>query len=196
MTVLTAWLLYGFLAFGLRTLVQVVATGKTGWVSLRRIKQPLERTAWWAISIALCAACASALLPPMATSAWLRWLGWLLYASGLILTVAAQVAMGRSWRVGQDSEERTQLVAYGLFGLVRNPIYTGMLLTVLALTLVHCNWLAIAAYALLMLGLELQVRRVEEPFLAGVHGAAYQRYAAHVGRFVPGVGVGTRLPDA
>jgi len=192
MTVASAWLIYGFLAFGLRTLVQLVTTGKSGWVSPRRMTQPLERVAWWTILIALTAAFASAFLPPTAAAAWLPLLGGPLYTSGLVITVAAQLAMGRSWRVGQDSEERTKLVSRGLFGLVRNPIYTGMLLAVLGLTLLNCNGLAVAAYALLVLGLELQVRRVEEPFLARIHGAAYQRYAAQVGRFLPGIGRGLR----
>jgi protein-S-isoprenylcysteine O-methyltransferase Ste14 len=38
------------------------------------------------------------------------------------------------------------------------------------------------------LGMELHVRRVEEPYLHWAHGDAYRDYAARVGRFVPGVG--------
>ena len=38
------------------------------------------------------------------------------------------------------------------------------------------------------LGLELQVRAVEEPYLLRTHGDAYRAYAARVGRFLPGVG--------
>jgi protein-S-isoprenylcysteine O-methyltransferase Ste14 len=37
--------------------------------------------------------------------------------------------------------------------------------------------------------LELQVRRVEEPYLLGKHGAAYRSYTASVGQFIPGVGL-------
>ncbi|MFZ0230386.1 MAG: isoprenylcysteine carboxylmethyltransferase family protein, partial [Mycobacterium sp.] len=32
-------------------------------------------------------------------------------------------------------------------------------------------------------------RRVEEPYLLATHGAAYRRYTASVGRFIPGVGL-------
>ncbi|MFZ3348795.1 MAG: hypothetical protein WA248_27530 [Mycobacterium sp.] len=42
---------------------------------------------------------------------------------------------------------------------------------------------------LTLAGLELQVRRVEEPYLLAKHGAAYRRYTASVGRFIPGVGL-------
>ena len=40
----------------------------------------------------------------------------------------------------------------------------------------------------LIIGLELHVRLVEEPYLLRVHGDAYRRYAARTGRFLPRVG--------
>ena len=49
------------------------------------------------------------------------------------------------------------------------------------------NPVALVALAL-WLGLEIQTRMVEEPYLLKVHGSAYAEYAARVGRFVPGVG--------
>jgi protein-S-isoprenylcysteine O-methyltransferase Ste14 len=191
MTVIAAWLIYGLLAFALRTLVQLRTTGSSGWVSVRQLKQPLERAAWASIAIALITGFGSALLPPSAAlelPARIAMLGWLLYGAGLVLSIASQFAMGRSWRIGQDAQERTEFVAHGPFQMVRNPIYSGMLLAVLGLTVLHCSWLACAAYGLLIVGLELQVRGVEEPFLARVHGTTYEHYAARVGRFFPGVG--------
>jgi protein-S-isoprenylcysteine O-methyltransferase Ste14 len=50
------------------------------------------------------------------------------------------------------------------------------------------NVVAAATLAALVAGLETQVRLVEEPYLARVHGDRYRRYAAATGRFVPGVG--------
>jgi len=60
--------------------------------------------------------------------------------------------------------------------------------TAIGLTLLVGNWLAILGLVVLATALELQVRVVEEPYLLAVHGDAYRRYAAHVGRFVPGFG--------
>ena len=34
--------------------------------------------------------------------------------------------MGESWRIGVDVQERTSLVTAGVFGLVRNPIFSAM----------------------------------------------------------------------
>ena len=42
---------------------------------------------------------------------------------------------------------------------------------------------------LLVASIQLQVRRVEEPYLLRTHGDAYRAYAAQVGRFIPGVGM-------
>ena len=41
---------------------------------------------------------------------------------------------------------------------------------------------------LLIAGLEIQVRLVEEPHLIRTHGEAYLAWARGVGRFVPGLG--------
>jgi len=46
----------------------------------------------------------------------------------------------------------------------------------------------LAAWLVLVLTLQLQVRAVEEPYLLSVHGTDYGRYAARVGRLLPGVG--------
>ncbi|GAA2724696.1 hypothetical protein [Cellulomonas aerilata] len=48
-----------------------------------------------------------------------------------------------------------------------------------------------AALTALVVAVQLQVRAVEEPYLAQVHGERYRAWAARTGRFVPGVG---RMP--
>ncbi len=66
--------------------------------------------------------------------------------------------MGDAWRIGVDPEERTELVTDGPFRLVRNPIYSAMIPTVLGLVLLVPNVLAISALVALLVGLELQVQ--------------------------------------
>lgn len=74
---------------------------------------------------------------------------------------------------------------------MRNPIFTAMFATAFGLAAMVPNVLAVAGAAGLMLGLELHVRLVEEPYLQRVHGDTYKWYAVSAGRFLPGVG---RLP--
>jgi protein-S-isoprenylcysteine O-methyltransferase Ste14 len=74
--------------------------------------------------------------------------------------------------------ETTTLVRSGVFGWVRNPIFTAMLVFGLGIALVTPNVVAILGFALLVVTIELQVRVVEEPYLSNVHGEAYRDYRA------------------
>ena len=107
---------------------------------------------------------------------------------GLVLAWAAQVEMGDSWRVGVHTGESTGLVTGGVFGAVRNPIFTAMIIAQAGTVLMAVNWVSLAALAALVMACQLQVRRVEEPHLAGVHGQVYLDYRSRTGRFIPGWG--------
>jgi len=185
------------LAFGVRVVVQVRRTGSTGVRGLDRDAAPLEWLAGALFVASLLTAAAAPLLALLGASEPVGALdgvvahatGVALAAAGIVGTFVAQLAMGDSWRIGVESEERTELVTDGLFALVRNPIYSAMIPTVLGLALMVPSPVALIALAGLGLALELQVRVVEEPFLLRAHGASYARYAARVGRFVPGIGL-------
>lgn len=108
--------------------------------------------------------------------------------TGIGATLVAQQSMGSSWRIGVDLTETTTLVRTGIFGAVRNPIFTAMLVTAGGLALLTPNVVALVAFAALFAAIELQVRAVEEPYLHRMHGDAYRDYTGKVGRFVPRVG--------
>jgi len=116
--------------------------------------------------------------------------GVVLAISGATLTLAAQLQMGDSWRIGVERGERTVLVTDRLFGLVRNPIYSGLGLFGLGFVLLVPNVIAASGFVVAVLGVVFQVRLVEEPNLAIVHGDRYRAYASRTGRFVPGLGKG------
>jgi protein-S-isoprenylcysteine O-methyltransferase Ste14 len=115
-------------------------------------------------------------------------LGTLLAALGIAGTLHAQLAMGSSWRVGVDPSERTALRTEGPFRLVRNPIFSWMMLAAAGLALLVPNLASLGALAALVTAIELQVRLVEEPYLLRTHGEAYASWAQRTGRFVPGLG--------
>jgi protein-S-isoprenylcysteine O-methyltransferase Ste14 len=116
-------------------------------------------------------------------------LGALVTIAGILLTWLAQQAMGTSWRIGVLEAERTELVTTGLFAVVRNPIFSCMLLTAAGFVLLLPNALTLTSAVCLFLAIELQVRAVEEPYLLRTHGEAYAAYCGRVGRFVPGLGL-------
>ena len=183
-------------AFGLRTAMQLRRTGSSGWRGFSRSGSGAGDVGGVLFAVAL----VLALVAPIADLAgWVEPIdgldGTLGHGAGLVLTVLggagtvlAQLAMGDSWRIGVDASERTDLVTRGPFQLVRNPIFTAMLMTALGLALLVPNALSLAALGLLVVGLELHVRLVEEPYLVRTHGDRYRSYASRTGRFVPGFG--------
>lgn len=114
--------------------------------------------------------------------------GTVLAIAGIAATLYAQHDMGQSWRIGVDPSETTTLVRHGVFARVRNPIFTAMLIFAAGITLMTPNPLALAAFLVLLVTIELQVRVVEEPYLNTAHGQAYRDYCETVGRFVPHIG--------
>ena len=193
---LGAYLLYLGLAFGLRTVIQIRRTGSSGFKGISGRAGSAEWLAGVLFVVALAVGFAA---PVLALADVVEPIGALdvrgahvagivLFAGGLAATLAAQFAMGASWRIGVDHAERTELVTDGPFAISRNPIFAAMVPASLGLTLMVPSVVAIAGVIALVVALELQVRVVEEPYLQGIHGRAYTAYAARVGRFAPGVG--------
>ncbi|HZZ73357.1 MAG TPA: isoprenylcysteine carboxylmethyltransferase family protein [Pirellulales bacterium] len=115
-------------------------------------------------------------------------IGGELLAIGTLLTAAAQLRMGRSWRVGIDETASPGLVTHGLYRFCRNPIYLGMLLALAGLTLLLPTWFSLV----FVLGTAWCIRAQtleEEVYLTRVYGAQFRSYAARVGRFWPGLGI-------
>ena len=188
--------LYMALAFGLRTWLQLRRTGESGFKGISGRPGSLEWIAGvlFVLAIAVGAAApvldVTGVLEPLDAldSAGVRATGVAIFIVGLVGTLYAQVAMGESWRIGVDEEERTALVTTGPFAVVRNPIFAAMLPASLGLALLVPNVAALVGFGALVLALQIQVRLVEEPYLLRQHGEAYRSYAARVGRFVPGLG--------
>ena len=188
--------LYMALAFGLRVLIQLRRTGSTGFHGIGGRPGSAE----WLVGVGFVAAALFGLAAPvLALLGWVEpisaldtsavhVLGTALALLGIAATLYAQLAMGKSWRIGIDPEERTALVTGGPFALVRNPIYSAVWPTALGLALLVPSWVSLAGLVGIGAALEAQVRVVEEPYLLRAHGDAYANYAARVGRFVPGIG--------
>jgi protein-S-isoprenylcysteine O-methyltransferase Ste14 len=114
---------------------------------------------------------------------WLQVAGVILLLVSLAWTVVAQAQMGESWRIGIDEERRTPLVREGVFSLSRNPIFLGMMLTLLGLFLVIPNAVTLLVLVLGVVLIQIQVR-LEEEFLSGTHGEAYVEYRCDVRRWL------------
>jgi protein-S-isoprenylcysteine O-methyltransferase Ste14 len=192
---LAAWGAWVAVTVGLRVWHQRRCTGDSGF-RLGDVKRGSAE--WWAAVLFFVAVPAN----PAAALAGLAGLeplrvpggtvvhiaGVVIALVGLALTSAAQMQMGDAWRVGVDQATRVRLVVGGPFRLVRNPIYSAMAINGIGVVLILPNLIALAQLGAFVVGLQIQVRRVEEPYLRRVNGIAYAQYSTSVGRFIPGIG--------
>ena len=176
MAELAIWMLVGFgvLAVVVRVAIQVIRTGRTGLIGVRRGVGPLG----WLAAVLFNGGVALGVLSVVDVQRGsldtidsvdvgaLHVIGIALAGAGGLTLFLAQLGMGESWRVGVNEEERTDLVTAGWFSLVRNPIYSAMILGLLGFALMVPTWLGFVAVVVTGIGLELQVRAVEEPYLS------------------------------
>jgi hypothetical protein len=99
-----------------------------------------------------------------------RLIGAVLLVTGGGLGVLAQVQTGASWRAGIDVSGRYELVCDGLFRVMRNPFYLGIILAAAGVALMVPNVVAVIGWLAVVLGCEIDVRLVEEPHLAAAKG--------------------------
>nr|WP_090346470.1 isoprenylcysteine carboxylmethyltransferase family protein [Mycolicibacterium malmesburyense]CRL79078.1 putative protein-S-isoprenylcysteine methyltransferase [Mycolicibacterium malmesburyense] len=190
------FVVFAALGFGWRSWQQKRRTGSTGFRGISGRPWSLEWFAGVGFVVAMGAAVFAPILQLMGVVAplaaldrtWVNFAGIAIAVIGIAATLYAQVDMGESWRIGVDANETTTLVRRGVFGLVRNPIFTAMMVFGLGIALITPNLVAVIGLVLLVATIEAQVRVVEEPYLLTVHGDTYRDYVATVGRFVPGVG--------
>lgn len=192
-TALILYIVWFVLAFGVRTWISWRRTGDAGWRGVSGRPFSLEWFAGVLFGVALAIGVAGPVagllgMPSLVDSPAVEWTGVVIAVVGVLLTLAAQMSMGDSWRIGVDESERTELVTAGAFRLARNPIFTAMVVTAVGLALMVPNVLAAVGVVALLVALELQVRGVEEPYLRTAHGASYLTYAGQVGRFLPWCG--------
>ncbi|MBL7693277.1 MAG: isoprenylcysteine carboxylmethyltransferase family protein [Ferruginibacter sp.] len=93
----------------------------------------------------------------------------------LLWVVIAQFQMSKSWRIGIDEENKTELVTVGLFSISRNPIFLGMILSVTGIFLIIPNVLTFFLCLFTYFVIQIQIR-LEEEFLIKQHGDEYLHY--------------------
>jgi protein-S-isoprenylcysteine O-methyltransferase Ste14 len=128
--------------------------------------------------------------PPLDVPMWrvpgaIQWALAGLGAAGFAFTWWARIHLGRLWssNVGRKADHR--IVDTGPYGIVRHPIYTGIILAAAATAALRATALSWVGVALLTLGWYVKAR-MEERFLREQLGAdRYEAYATRVPMLVP-----------
>lgn len=110
-------------------------------------------------------------------------IGVALLLVSFVWILVAQQQMGDSWRIGIDDETKTPLVREGVFRLSRNPIFLGMRINLLGLFLILPNAVTLTVLVLGDTLMQIQVR-LEEEYLARMHGQNYEQYRRLTRRWI------------
>ena len=114
---------------------------------------------------------------------WLQKVGWGLLILSLFFVWIAQTQMAKSWRIGIDEKNKSELVTHGLFSISRNPIFLGIMLANIGLFMVIPNAFTLLMIALSTTSINTQIR-LEESFLKREFGADYDAYFNKVRRWI------------
>jgi protein-S-isoprenylcysteine O-methyltransferase Ste14 len=114
-------------------------------------------------------------------------IGWLLAGlviGGFLFMWWARIHLGQLWSSSVTRKEHHHVVDSGPYGIVRHPIYTGLLLAIMATVLIRGTIITLAGSALIAVGVYVKAR-LEEEFLRQQLGESYEAYARRVPMLVP-----------
>jgi protein-S-isoprenylcysteine O-methyltransferase Ste14 len=109
--------------------------------------------------------------------------------AGILFAWWARIHIGRLWSGSITRKEDHHVVDTGPYALVRHPIYSGLILALLATALAQATANGLIGAALLTIGFWLKAR-AEERFLTAELGAdVYGAYRRRVPMLVPSFGI-------
>jgi protein-S-isoprenylcysteine O-methyltransferase Ste14 len=133
-------------------------------------------------------------IPARRNPGWLRlwhvtvgeaWVGVVVVAIGIAFAWWARLRLGRLWSATVTRKADHRVVESGPYGIVRHPIYTGLLLALIATAVVQGTVPALMAAVLLTIGFWMKAR-LEERWLRQELGSdAYDAYRRRVPMLVP-----------
>ncbi|MQT11202.1 methyltransferase family protein [Segnochrobactrum spirostomi] len=97
----------------------------------------------------------------------------------------ARLHLGRLWSASVTIKADHRVVDSGPYGLVRHPIYTGVILALLASVAASATLPAIVGGVVMIAGFTVKARLEEALLRAELGAAAYDAYAARVPMLVP-----------
>jgi protein-S-isoprenylcysteine O-methyltransferase Ste14 len=104
---------------------------------------------------------------------------------GISFTWWARIHLGRFWSNAITRKEDHSIIESGPYGLVRHPIYTGLIFAILATGAAVATTASLLGALLIAFG-QWQKARMEERFLSAELGSeAYQSYSRRVPMIVP-----------
>ena len=153
-----------------------------------------DRANRWVFTAFSLIALTSAILPPYTDRIGLwtidgeatRWIGVILYVLGGALRLWPVFVLGSRFSGLAAIQSGHTLVTHGIYSLVRNPSYLGMIINMLGWGLAFRGWSGVVIALLLLVPLIPRIHS-EERLLGAHFGAEYDAYVARTWRLIPGI---------
>jgi len=121
---------------------------------------------------------------PIFRASVVRWLGIAVVALGLALVLQVFRTMRAAGTNVDPRRPTTAIVTTGLFRFSRNPIYVGLTLMYLGLTLAINTWWGLVLLGPMLLTMHRGVILREERYLEQTFGELYRQYRSRVRRYL------------
>ena len=143
---------------------------------------------WWSLGIILGIFTIPNLLPKLripGNAIMLFVIGIIIIISGIILRFWSVQSLGKLFRSTVIIQENHELITHGPYKHLRNPSYTGVLLTFIGFGIGIGNWLSLVT--LFLIGLVSFVRRIlyEDQALSRRFGCKYDEYRKKTWSLIP-----------
>jgi protein-S-isoprenylcysteine O-methyltransferase Ste14 len=172
--------LIAYLVRGARTADASIARPQRGSVFLRLFK---AAAMLYVLALLYVPAAVGVPVHPVLSGAVRGLAGVVLCAAGVVLVIAARVALGRNWSDLVVLKTDHELIQSGPYRWIRHPLYSGVLLAVLGSALTVHTRIAYVTVPVLLAGFAIKSHREEN--LLERNFPAYRQYRARVKGFIP-----------
>ena len=119
----------------------------------------------------------------LSESLYIKWMAVLIMTVSTAIEIISGLTLGKSGRI-HSPEEKTKLIIKGIYGIIRNPIVSGMFLYGLSILLLNPNLLSLVMIVFLAYGynykVDTEAKKLEEMF-----GDEWNVYCKNVGKYLP-----------
>jgi protein-S-isoprenylcysteine O-methyltransferase Ste14 len=115
-----------------------------------------------------------------------RWIGVVLYGAGGVLRIWPVFVLGRRFSGLVAIQPGHELVTDGIYRVIRNPSYVGLLVNALGWALAFRSLVGVLLTGFMLVPLVARIRS-EEALLSARFGVQYDDYRRHTWRLIPGL---------
>jgi protein-S-isoprenylcysteine O-methyltransferase Ste14 len=120
----------------------------------------------------------------ISAAAWVQWLGFAVTVAGCAFALWARACLGSNWSSIATVKRHHQLIVRGPYGMVRHPIYSGLLLALAGTAAAVGEIRAFIGVGLVFVAF-LMKAAAEEKLMREEFADDYARYSRRVRRLIP-----------